>query len=187
MAARVLVVEDDPNLCELLELGLGRRGFRVTWCTRARDALERLEKEEPDVVLTDVNMPEIGGLELCRRIVAARRDLPVVVITAFGSLETAVDAIRAGAYDFVTKPVELEVLAITLDRAVHRFLVLGFPLLTLGVVTGSIWAKRLEVGAPQEVLRIVLGYATWLLIAMVLLLRVAAGWRGRRPAIAGMA
>ena len=123
MAARVLVVEDDPNLCELLELGLGRRGFRVTWCTRARDALERLEKEEPDVVLTDVNMPEIGGLELCRRIVAARRDLPVVVITAFGSLETAVDAIRAGAYDFVTKPVELEVLAITLDRAVqHRAL-----------------------------------------------------------------
>ena len=77
----------------------------------------------------------------------------------------------------------------TLDRAVHRFLVLGFPLLTLGVVTGSIWAKRLEVGAPQEVLRIVLGYATWLLIAMVLLLRVAAGWRGRRAAygtIAGL-
>jgi ABC-type uncharacterized transport system permease subunit len=77
----------------------------------------------------------------------------------------------------------------TLDRAVHRFLVLGFPLLTLGVVTGTIWAKRLEMGAPGEVLRIVLGYATWLLIAMVLLLRVAAGWRGRRAAygtIAGL-
>ncbi len=75
----------------------------------------------------------------------------------------------------------------TLDRAVHRFLVLGFPLLTLGVVTGTIWAKRLEMGAPEEVLRIVLGYATWLLIAMVLLLRVAAGWRGRRAAYGTLA
>jgi ABC-type uncharacterized transport system permease subunit len=77
----------------------------------------------------------------------------------------------------------------TLDQAVHRFLVLGFPLLTLGIVTGTIWAKRLEMGSAEEVMRIVLGYATWLLIAMVLLLRVAAGWRGRRAAygtIAGL-
>ncbi len=123
MPARVLVVEDDRNLCELLELGLGRRGFRVTWRLQAREAIELLEADDFDVVLADVNMPEIGGLELCRRVVEARRELPVVVITAFGSLETAVDAIRAGAYDFVTKPVELEVLALTLERAVaHRAL-----------------------------------------------------------------
>jgi two-component system response regulator HydG len=123
MVARVLVVEDDTNLCELIELGLGRRGFRVSWCTRARVALERLATDDFDVVLTDVNMPEGSGIELCRQIVADRRDLPVVVITAFGSLETAIEAIRAGAYDFVTKPVELEVLGLTLDRAAqHRAL-----------------------------------------------------------------
>lgn len=75
----------------------------------------------------------------------------------------------------------------TLDKAIHRFLILGFPLLTLGVITGTIWAKRLEAGSPEEVLRIVLGYATWLLIAMVLLLRVAAGWRGRRAAYGTLA
>lgn len=77
----------------------------------------------------------------------------------------------------------------TLDQAVHRFLVLAFPLLTLGIVTGTLWAKHLEIGSPDEVLRIVLGYATWLLIAGVLLLRAAAGWRGRRAAygtIAGL-
>jgi ABC-type uncharacterized transport system permease subunit len=70
----------------------------------------------------------------------------------------------------------------TLDSAVHRFLVAGFPLLTVGIITGTFWAKQLEMGTPDEVMRIILGYATWLLIATVLLLRAAAGWRGRRAA-----
>lgn len=77
----------------------------------------------------------------------------------------------------------------TLDRAGHRFLVAGFPLLTVGVITGTFWARQLEFGTPDEVMRIVFGYATWLLIAGVLLLRAAAGWRGRRAAygtIAGL-
>ncbi len=69
-----------------------------------------------------------------------------------------------------------------LDQAVHRFLIAGFPLLTLGVLTGTIWAKSLESGSVEEILRAVLGYATWLVIATVLLLRAAAGWRGRRAA-----
>jgi ABC-type uncharacterized transport system permease subunit len=78
----------------------------------------------------------------------------------------------------------------TLDRAVHRFLIAGFPLLTLGIVTGTFWAQKIEMGSPEEIMRIVFSYATWLLIALVLLLRAAAGWRGRRAAygtIAGLA
>jgi ABC-type uncharacterized transport system permease subunit len=78
----------------------------------------------------------------------------------------------------------------TLDHAVHRFLVAGFPLLTLGIITGTFWARRLAMGSPDEVMRVVFGYATWLLIAAVLLLRAAVGWRGRRAAygtIAGFA
>lgn len=78
----------------------------------------------------------------------------------------------------------------SLDRAVHRFLVAGFPLLTLAVVTGTVWAKSFESGSPQEVLRNVLSYATWGLFATVLGLRVVGGWRGRRAAygtVAGFA
>jgi ABC-type uncharacterized transport system permease subunit len=77
----------------------------------------------------------------------------------------------------------------TLDTAEHRFLVAGFPLLTLGIVTGTYWAHKLETGSPEEVMRTVFGYATWFLIGGVLLLRAAAGWRGRRSAygtIAGL-
>ena len=87
------------------------------------DALAALAEHDVDVVVTDLNMQGMTGLELCQRIVADRPDVPVIVITAFGSLETAVAAIRAGAYDFVTKPVEIEALAIAVRRAVeHRAL-----------------------------------------------------------------
>lgn len=76
-----------------------------------------------------------------------------------------------------------------LDRAEHWFLLAGFPLLTLGIVTGTVWARRLEEGLLDDALRMGLGYATWLLFGGVLLLRVGAGWRGRRSAygtIAGL-
>ena len=76
----------------------------------ARGARALLARDDFDVVVTDLNMRGMNGLELCERIVADRPDVPVVVITAFGSLETAIAAIRAGAYDFITKPFELDAL-----------------------------------------------------------------------------
>ncbi len=77
-------------------------------------------KREFDVVLTDVKMPGTTGLQLCQQINRLRPDMPVVVMTAFGTLETAVAAIRSGAYDFLTKPVEMEVLSLTIARAAER-------------------------------------------------------------------
>lgn len=77
-----------------------------------------------------------------------------------------------------------------LDRAEHRFLLTGFPLLTIGILTGTFWARRVEAGVPSDVLRAIFGYVAWLVIAGVLFLRAAAGWRGRRAAygtIAGFA
>ena len=121
MSPRVLLVDDDASLCETLALGLRKRGFVVEFRTAADDALRTLDADEFDVVVTDLNMRGLGGIELCERIVGSRPDVPVVVLTAFGSLDSAVAAIRAGAYDFINKPVELEVLAIAIDRAVtHR-------------------------------------------------------------------
>jgi two-component system response regulator HydG len=118
--ARVLIVDDEPNMCELLEADLRLRDFDPLWFTSAEEGLRALSGGEFDVVLTDLKMPGIDGIEFCRQIVANRPDIPVIVMTAFGSLETAVAAIRAGAYDFVTKPVELEMLALTLQRAANH-------------------------------------------------------------------
>jgi len=121
MSGRILVVDDDVALCEALEKGLSRRGFEVAAQQGGEQALQWLADHDVDVVLTDINMRGMNGLELCERIVANRPDVPVLVITAFGSFETAVAAIRAGAYDFVSKPVELDQLVLTLERAVrHR-------------------------------------------------------------------
>jgi two-component system response regulator AtoC len=120
---RVLVVDDEPEMCDLLVSGLGRRGFDVTARPAADEAFALLGEEDFDVVITDLQMKGMNGLELCERVTLNRPDVPVVVMTAFGSLETAIAAIRVGAYDFVTKPLELEPLCLALERAVrHRAL-----------------------------------------------------------------
>ncbi len=120
MNPRVLIVDDEQSMCELLEADLRLRDLDASWYTSAEEGYQALRTEEFDVVLTDLKMPGIDGLEFCRRIVANRADVPVIVMTAFGSMETAVAAIRAGAYDFVTKPVEMDMLGMTLQRAVNH-------------------------------------------------------------------
>jgi two-component system response regulator AtoC len=120
MAGRVLVVDDERSLCETLEAGLTPRGFTVRWTTSPAEALELVQSTEIDVVLTDLNMSGMNGLELCERVATNRPDLPVVMMTAFGSFDAAVAAIRAAAYDFITKPVKLDALVLVLERAVQH-------------------------------------------------------------------
>ena len=123
MKPRVLVVDDDRGMCELLEIGLRKRGFDVVWRTQPLAALHLLPEDNIEAIVVDLNMPGLKGTELCRRVLANRPDLPIILITAFGSMETAIDAIRAGAYDFLTKPFEVDALALALTRAVqHRAL-----------------------------------------------------------------
>jgi two-component system, NtrC family, response regulator AtoC len=123
MSGRILVVDDDQAMCELIASALGKRGFEVVWRTSADEAFALVQAEDFEVVISDLNMRGMSGIDLCERIVANRPDIPVVVVTAFGSLETAVAAIRAGAYDFITKPFQTEVLRLTLERAIqHRAL-----------------------------------------------------------------
>ena len=117
----VLVIDDERDTCELLEMALARQGMQVTTCTTAADALEKIASRDFDVVLSDLSMPDMSGLEVCERVLALRPDVPVVLITGHGSLETAMGAIRAGAYDFVTKPIESKTLGVVVSRAVqHR-------------------------------------------------------------------
>lgn len=120
MTGHILIVDDERSMVELLETDLALRGYRVTGFTSPVAALDALPMTDAQVVLTDLNMPGITGLQLCERVVANRPDIPVVVMTAFGSMETAIEAIRVGAWDFVTKPVEMELLAVVLDRAVRH-------------------------------------------------------------------
>ena len=121
MNGRVLIVDDDRELCAWLGTGLAAHGFATDSRTDPTEALAVLREADVDVVVTDLNMRSMHGLDLCANVVQSRPDVPVLVITAFGSLETAIGAIRAGAYDFITKPFEIEGLVLAIERAVqHR-------------------------------------------------------------------
>ena len=120
MKGRSLIVDDDQSMCELLGVGLKKRDFDPVCVTSASAAFDLLASQDFDVVVTDVNMKGVSGIELCRHVVANRPDVPVIVITAFGSMETAIAAIRAGAYDFIPKPVDLDTLQLALERGIQH-------------------------------------------------------------------
>jgi two-component system response regulator HydG len=118
---RILVVDDQESMCEMLADTLGPRGYEVHWRMQAPAALQDLRQEQFDAVLTDLKMPDMDGIEFCKNVHRDDPGIPVVVMTAFGSLDAAMSAIRAGAFDFVTKPLDFEILDIALQRAVHHF------------------------------------------------------------------
>src|SRR5688500_10222911 len=117
MKARILIIDDDRALGEMLAMSLKHAGHEPLFIDTPLKALEVLSTEEFSVVITDLAMEGMDGIQLCREILERKPDVPVVVMTAFGSLDTAVSAIRAGAYDFISKPIELEQLNIVVERA----------------------------------------------------------------------
>lgn len=115
----VLVVDDEPDICELLEITLQRMGLKTTSTTRMNGAIELLRDGHFDLCLTDMRMPDGNGLDLLRHIQHHYADLPVAMITAHGSVDTAVQALKLGAFDFVTKPVDLKMLRQLIDSALR--------------------------------------------------------------------
>lgn len=117
---RVLVVDDDVAMLGEVERILSKRGYFVQVCTSAEQALTVLTSDDVDVVVTDLNMRGQSGNDLCRHVVALHKNLPVIVVTGFGSMDAAIASIRAGAFDFITKPFGAEHLLVSLERAVKQ-------------------------------------------------------------------
>lgn len=117
---RVLVVDDEKEMGELLCVSLAHRGFVPKAAMSAERGLELLSETPFDVVVTDVHMRGMSGVAFCTKILETHPDMPVLVVTAFGSIETAVASMRAGAVDFVTKPFDIDDLARAIERALHE-------------------------------------------------------------------
>lgn len=117
MTQSILVVDNDPSVRSLLETELSKRGCPVTSRDSTPEGLRLALEGDFDLVLTQIDMPEMSGIDLCERLQSSRPDIPVVVVTAGGSMESAVAAIRAGAYDYVTTPFDLTALRLVIERA----------------------------------------------------------------------
>jgi CheY-like chemotaxis protein len=113
---KILVVDNEPQMQSLLEDFLGTLGYAVRVAGDGEQALQLLQREPFQAVLTDLKMPNVGGLELLRAIKASYPTLPTVMITGYPSVEVAVEAMKEGAADFITKPLRLDNLELVLDK-----------------------------------------------------------------------
>jgi len=119
--ARILVVDDDENLRWVLHTQLEEMGYSVAGAAHGAAALQAIDRQAPDLVLTDWKMPGMSGMELLERIRRDYPELPVLIITAFGTIQSAVQAMRAGAYDYLTKPIDYDELGIAVSRVLEHF------------------------------------------------------------------
>jgi two-component system response regulator PilR (NtrC family) len=119
-APKILVVDDELSMREFLEIMLSREGYHVQGAADAQAAIQLARTEEFDLVITDIRMPGGGGLEVLRRIKEFSPETIVMMISAFASTETAVEAMKQGAYDYIPKPFNVDEVKLSIKNALER-------------------------------------------------------------------
>ena len=117
---RILVVDDETSMRQLLEITLRKEGYRVTTARSGRRAVEAFEKASYDLVISDIRMPDMSGVDVLRHVKGVAPETPVIMVIAYSSAETAVEALRLGAYDYIAKPFKVDELKITIKNALEK-------------------------------------------------------------------
>jgi DNA-binding NtrC family response regulator len=120
MSERILVVDDDPGLSEVIGILLEREGYGVEYASTVKAGLERINVSNIDLVVTDLKLPDGTGLEVIAGVRARRPRLPIIMITSYSSMESAIDALRAGANDYVIKPFNNDEFLHAIARALNE-------------------------------------------------------------------
>ncbi|MGD0870069.1 MAG: sigma-54 dependent transcriptional regulator [Bryobacteraceae bacterium] len=118
--SKILIVDDDDSLRRVTQLQLEEAGYDVITASAAGEAIALIEEQTPALVVTDLKMPEVSGLDLLKKVRSEHPETTVVMITAFGTVQTAVEAMKSGAYDYITKPIDYEELVLTVNRALEH-------------------------------------------------------------------
>ncbi len=116
---KILVIDDEESICHLLENILSDQGYIVTTARSGSEALKKIAKEPFDIVITDIRIPDVTGMQILEEVKKSHSQTMVIIMTAFASVETAQEAIRMGAYDYITKPFEKEELDFAVKRAME--------------------------------------------------------------------
>jgi DNA-binding NtrC family response regulator len=120
MPERILVVDDEPNMLRLLKtILMDKTGYEVTTTNNPLEVSKLLQEGHYDLLVTDLKMPLVDGIDLIGIVKNIEAAMPIIVITAYGTIETAEEAIQKGAYDFITKPFRKETILITIKRALE--------------------------------------------------------------------
>ena len=157
--ARILIVDDDEAIRELLKEFFQDLGYEMTGAANGAEALTVISQHDFDCIISDHVMPDMNGLELLERLREQRKKVPFLMITGYPTIETAVDVMKRGAYDYITKPLQLEDVRIKVERALHTkglekslkklsgiawAILISIPIwLILGIILGKIWRSSL--------------------------------------------
>lgn len=117
---KILVVDDDALLRDFLNETLNRTGFKVELVSTGEEALEKIKQEDYDIILSDIRMPNMGGMELLATVKKYLPDAKVVMMTAYGTVQNAVEAMKLGAFEYVMKPFSLDEIELVLSRALEQ-------------------------------------------------------------------
>ena len=118
---KLLLIDDEPDILRVLSMSLKADGYAVVTAANGTEGVATFEKEKPDIVITDIKMPGMDGIEVLRKIKELNADTEVIIITGHGDIENAIEALKHGASDFINKPVRDEALSIALRRAREKF------------------------------------------------------------------
>ena len=120
MSAKILIIDDEPDMLDMLELIItSKTPHSVITTTDARVLADLLEQDSFDLVITDLKMPSLDGIEVIKKVESHNPETPVIMITAFGTIEAAEEAVRQGAYDYITKPFRKEHILLAISRALN--------------------------------------------------------------------
>ncbi|MHB8132019.1 MAG: sigma-54-dependent transcriptional regulator, partial [Mobilitalea sp.] len=119
MIPRILVIDDEERMCWALERALSHEGYQVVTATRGLQGIEMALETEPSTVILDLKIPDSDGIEVLRKLKSIYPNIPVIMITAHGSIETAIEAMKIGATDYITKPFKLDELKFQVKQALH--------------------------------------------------------------------
>jgi two-component system response regulator HydG len=120
MPAKILVIDDEDSMCNFMEIMLVKQGFAVNATSSATEGIELVRNQNYDLVIADLNMPEMTGIDVLRKVRAFKADQEFVVMTAFASVDTAIEAMKEGAADYITKPFRVDEIMLVIEKSINR-------------------------------------------------------------------
>src|SRR4030042_7007280 len=120
LGKRVLVIDDEENLRHYLQLVVGEAGYQVETASDGAEALERMQQHTWDIVLCDIRMPRMDGMAFLKEVKARGLEGTIIMMSAYGTVDTAVEAMKIGAYDYVSKPFNADEIILTITKAKER-------------------------------------------------------------------